>query len=161
MARVDLGEAEVAVNGATPLPRSFWRHWCGGVELKIWSGILERCRELLSHRCCILKLRHLEFRAESLNLRFLKILPIISILPTKCVWRFALQLLLALAHVNASNVLPCSAHSDGTGVWRLNVIGELVRYWYGDGYPKKMCELSKNSWGILCGNYCLPLPLRI
>jgi hypothetical protein len=57
--------------------------------------------------------------------------------------------------------LPYPAHSDGTGAGGLNVIGELVRYWYGDWYPKKMCELSKNSWGVLCVNYCLPLPLLI
>ena len=39
----------------------------------------------------------------------------------------------------------------------LSAIGRLVRYWYGDWYPLKMCELTKKSWGILCGDYWQPL----
>lgn len=49
--------------------------------------------------------------------------------------------------------LPYPAHSGGTGVRGLSAIGRLVRYWYGDWYPQKMCELTKKSWGILCGDY--------
>lgn len=49
--------------------------------------------------------------------------------------------------------LPYPAHSGGTGARGLSAIGRLVRYWYGDWYPQKMCELTKKSWGILCGVY--------
>lgn len=57
------------------------------------------------------------------------------------------------AEVAVNGRLPYPAHSDGTGVGGLSAIGRLVRYWYGDWYPQKMCELTKKSWGILCGDY--------